>query len=206
METNFSFHAFERVLGRMSMTHRKLAEILDADLVINVGQETNNNRVHKLFYSTIDKICFVAIQDVKTGTVVTVLPVDYHENICWAVSVDAQSQAKRIVAKDEATSLNVEILNTNATVFRVSGNLVDSYGQYLKTVNLGSWPCVPYEHSIDALIEDEQFVDYLVDKIKEKLNDMERDRSTYIETIAIRIGSKGEPVIFSTSELIESNA
>ena len=206
METNFSFHAYKRVLGRMSMSHRELAEHLDADLVINIGQETNNNKVHKLFYSTKDKICFVAIQDVKTGTVVTVLPIDYHENICWAVSVDAQSQAKSIVAKEDVTWPNVEILNTNATVFRISGTLVDSYGKHLKNVSLGSWPCEPYEHSIDALIEDKQFVDCLVDRMKEKINDMEKDRPTYMQTIAIRIGSRGEPVFFSTSEVIESNA
>ena len=39
METNFSFHAYERVLGRMSMTHGALAELLDSDLAINIGEE-----------------------------------------------------------------------------------------------------------------------------------------------------------------------
>ena len=39
MDTNFSLHAFERVLGRISMTHRELASLLDDDLAINIGEE-----------------------------------------------------------------------------------------------------------------------------------------------------------------------
>ncbi len=206
METNFSFHAYERVLGRMSMTHGALAELLDSDLAINIGEEAGNNRVHKLFYSAIDKICYVAIQDVKTGTVITVLPIDYHENICWSVSIDAQNQARMLITGGGVTSPSLEILCTNATVFKISTNIVDSYGKYLKTINLGSWPCEPYEHSIDALIDDAQFVDCLIDRVKEKLNDMEKDGSVYMQTIAIRVGSKGYPVCFSISELVQPNA
>jgi len=206
MEANFSFHAYERVLGRISMSHKELAELLDADLAIDIGQESGTNRSHKLFYSTRDKMCFVAIQDVKTGTVVTLLPIDYHENICWVVSIDVQKQAKELVTNDEATTSDKKILDTNATVFRISVNAVDYYGKYLKTMNLGSWPCGPYEHSIDSLIEDRKFVDYIVEQINKKRCEVEKDRPIYLPTVAIRIGSKGDPVFFSTSELIESNA
>jgi len=205
METKFSFHAYERVLGRISMTHRELADLLGADLVIVIGQEQNNNRVHKLFHSAKDNVCFVAIQDIKTGTVITVLPIDYHENICWSVSIDAQQQAKKIITKDECITSNIEVINSNATVFRISGNLVDDYGKYIKTLNLGSWPCTPYEHSVDSLIEDDKFKDFLVEKINEKLGTL-CNTPILIQTIAIRIGSRGEPVSFSLSDLIESNA
>lgn len=211
MKTNFSFHAFARVLARTSLTHQELAHLLDADLVVNIGQESNSNRVHKLFYSDWDKICFVAIQDVKTGTIVTILPVDYHENISWKVSIESQNQAKRLVTKDEVStnenevSTNVEILNIKATVFRIAGNLVDNYGRYKKIISLGSWPCLPYGYSIEALVQDKKFVDFLVEKIKEKVSTM-NDNSSFLQTIAISLGSSGKPVIFSTSEIIESNA
>ncbi|TSA39060.1 MAG: hypothetical protein D4R63_09930, partial [Methylococcaceae bacterium] len=105
-ETNFSFHAFGRILGRISMSYIELADLLDANLFLNIGQEANSNRVHKLFYSAKDNICFVAIQDIKTGTVVTVLPIDYHENISWAISIEAQNQAKKLITKDKVYSPN----------------------------------------------------------------------------------------------------
>lgn len=186
------------------MTHVELADLLNDDLAINIGQEVNSNRVHKLFYSTRDNICFVAIQDIKTGTVVTVLPIDYHENISWAVSIEAQNKAKGLVIMDEVIPPAIERLNTNATVFKFSGNVVDDYGRYEKTVSLGSWPCVPYEYSVDALIEDKEFVDFLGKKIKEK-SDSLNNCFSFINTIIIRIGRSGEPVSFSTSEIMQSN-
>jgi hypothetical protein len=206
METNFSFHAFERVLGRISMTHRELASLLDDDLAINIGEEKNSNRVHKLFYSERDKICLVAIQDIKTGTVVTVLPIDYHENISWAVSLESQLQAKNLIIEEEATpNKESEILHTNASVFRISGNIIDEYGRYIKNVNLGSWPCEPYEYSIDALVEDKEFVKALIKKLTEKISDSE-NTTRIIQTVAIRLGNRGDPIFFSTSDIITISA
>ena len=206
MKTNFSIHAYERVSGRINMSHSELAELLDNNLAINIGNEVGNNKAHKLFYSALDRMCFVAIQDVKTGTVVTVLPLDYHENICWSVSIDAQNQAKGLVAKDTYNSSDTEVLHTNAIVFRVSAFLIDSYGKYIKAFKLGSWPCAPYENNVEFLVEDQQFKDFLVEKIRGKRSEIEKHWPAHIPTIAIRMGKKGFPTFFSTSELMESNA
>lgn len=200
METNYSFHAFERVHGRISMTHKELANILDADLALNIGQENKSNRMHKLFYSERDKICFVAIQDMKTGTVVTVLPIDYHENISWAVSIESQNQAKKLIVQDDV--VKSKIININSTVFKISGNIVDKYGRYKKIINMGSWSCLSYDYKIDKLIKDTKFLEFLIEKIKEKSCKL-NDESCFVQTITIRIGKKGEPVFFSTSEIIE---
>lgn len=188
------------------MTHNELAELLDADLVVNVGQEPKSNRVHKLFYSIKDNICFVAIQDVKTGTVITVLPVDYHETICWAVSLDAVSQARRLVTREESRPESIKVLKTNATVFRIAGYFLDDQGKYLKSVGLGSWPCFPYHYSVEALIEDYQFLNYLVGRIKGRLEYIKEFGFMDMQKIAVCIGKHGVPVFFSTSELIESYA
>ena len=81
MRVSFSRHAFCRVTERLSMTHEDLASIINHELTVNIGHEKGNNRDHKLFFSSKDKMCFVAIQDRKTGTVVTILPIDYHNNM-----------------------------------------------------------------------------------------------------------------------------
>lgn len=205
METNYSFHAFERVRERISITHKELADILDADLALNIGQENKSNKVHKLFYSERDKICFVAIQDIKTGTVVTVIPIDYHENISWVVSIESQNQAKKLITKDVVALNSSEILNKKVTAFKISANVVDGYGRYKKVVKLGSWPCLPYEYNVDNLVKDGKFIDFLIMKIKEKISNM-NDETSSVQTIAIRLGKKEEPVFFSTSEIIATNA
>ncbi|MFT6910510.1 MAG: hypothetical protein ACJAS1_007239 [Oleiphilaceae bacterium] len=201
METNFSFHAYKRVYGRLSISHITLAKILDNDLVVNIGEEPNTNRLHKLFYSEPDKICFVAIQDIKVGTVITTLPIDYHENISWAVSIESQSQAKNLIVKrNETTSNNeIEVTHSNPSVFRISASITDDYGNYIKNINLGSWPCEPYNHSINALVQDESFINYLAVHITEKITD--NIDTQFIHAISIRLGSRGQPVLFATPNI-----
>ena len=205
METNFSLHAFERVLGRISLTHGELADILNADLAINIGQENNSNRVHKLFYSDADKMCFVAIQDINTGTVVTVLPIDYHENISWVISIASQKQAKKLITKGEFASNTIDIVNTDAAVFRISGSVVDDYGRYVRTICLGSWPCLPYEYSIADLVEDRRFLHHLEEKIEEKMSRL-HDDVRFGEMLVIRVGASGEPVVISASEVLAKDS
>lgn len=234
MQTNFSFHAYARVFDRISLSHQELAHILDAEKAFNIGQENKSNRVHKLFYSEKDDICFVAVQDIKTGTVITVLPIDYHENIAWKISLASQNIAKQMIlgkpedaqtdqhqtqdqdgcehqsqSQHNSPSQNIcrdpqeEPKQNNASVFKISGYVVNQYQEYQKVINIGSWPCLPYQHSIDLLVEDHEFLDFLVEKTTKKLLSMES--GFFVRTIAIRVGSKGEPVLFSTSEMITSD-
>jgi len=189
MNTYFSFHAFKRVNNRLSMTHQELKTLLDNDLTINIGKENNSNREHKLFYSVKDEMCFVAIQDTKTGTVITILPIDYHENISWSVSIDAQNLAKNLIVKE-----------TKMVSYKISGIVVDDYEHYKKTINLGSWRSL---YDLDLLIKDTNFIDFLISKIKEKT-----DLLSKVHKIWIRKNKNDEPFEFSilnNSMLIESN-
>ncbi len=115
MKSNFSLHAYQRVYDRLSMLPEEVAELLDENKYINIGKETSNNRVHKLFYSKINKMCFVAIQDEKTKTVVTILPIDYHNNICWIVSIYSQNLAKKLIIGEEQnqTTPSIQELKDN---------------------------------------------------------------------------------------------
>lgn len=163
MKTNFSNHALQRVNGRISLSHSDLAAMLNYDLALDIGAEPQTNRVHKLFYSPKDFMCFVAIQDVKTGTVITVLPLDYHECIAWKVSVEAQNKAKQLMGR------NVQVVQheqaQTKTKFKLSGVLVDDFGAYIKVVNLGSWNCADYDNNPEVLIDDDDFSTFLANKV-----------------------------------------
>lgn len=225
MKTIFSIHAFKRVSSRISMTHHELAKLLDNDLVVTIGDEKKSNRVHKLFYSQKDRLCFVAIQDVKTGTVITVLPIDYHHNIAWVVSIDAQVQAKKIILnrnkasqqnsqpKKKQTAKKPKKLKkakqtqkaiNNALVFRISCNMVDEYGNYKKRINLGSWPCRPYEHKVDVLVQDKTFVQTLIKRVTKKMIEG-NDMTNFIQNFVIKCGCKGMPTFFLT-DVIKINS
>jgi hypothetical protein len=102
--THFSQHANKRVLQRTRLSTQYLARVLDHRLVVNTGTEPGLPREHLLFYSTPDECCFVAVRDTMTGKVVTVLPLEYHQNLAWAVS---PAQVK--MAKDLASAIVPEV-------------------------------------------------------------------------------------------------
>lgn len=90
-----SFHASKRIAQRTSLDILKLMSYLDADVCINIGYHAGMHRRHLLFYSAPDDTCFVAIQDPRYGKVVTVLPLEYHRRLAWAVSEEQCELAKQ---------------------------------------------------------------------------------------------------------------
>ena len=108
--THFSQHANKRVLQRTRLSPQHLARVLDHKLVVNTGTEPGLPREHLLFYSTPDECCFVAIRDTMTGKVVTVLPLEYHQNLAWVVSPAQVQMAKDLASENvaEVPSLAVE--------------------------------------------------------------------------------------------------
>jgi hypothetical protein len=90
-----SFHARKRIAQRTSLDILKLMSYLDAEVCINIGYHAGMHRRHLLFYSAPDDTCFVAIQDPRYGKVVTVLPLEYHRRLAWAVSEEQCELAKQ---------------------------------------------------------------------------------------------------------------
>lgn len=70
---------------------------------------------HLLFYSVVDQQYFIAIQDQYTGTVVTVLTLDYHRNLAWNISEKDKKLAK---AKVSLLECRIKVsLNANKKLF-----------------------------------------------------------------------------------------
>jgi len=209
MKANLSHHAFARVTDRLSMSPEILMAVINHDLAINIGQESKSNRVHKLFYSHSDQMCFVAIQDIKTGTVITLLPIDYHNNIAWIVSLESQNQAKRLMLQGHnlsaSDSAQVSKPATNqsqtALVFKISAKITDDYGRYIKKINVGTWPCKPYAHDIDYLIKDKTFIHFLINKMKEKLAKL-NDEESFVNMISIKTGNKGKETYYPIKDIL----
>lgn len=198
MDILFSFHALERVRGRLALSHNDLVDLLDAGLFVNIGQETGNNRVHKLFYSQPDEMCFVAIHDVSTNTLITVLPLDYHANIAWVVSLDAQIQAKDLLASKEGTpkELNEVEEVDKTTSFKIGLQYWNGQNK-IKFLYLGSWPSLPYQRDIDRLIQDKKFLEFIDKKYQEKFEKMKSEGDFHLGSLVIKTGKKGKATFIS---------
>jgi hypothetical protein len=74
-------HAKERLQERTSISYIELARILDNNLAVNVGHEYPSNRYSRLVFSPTDKEFFIVVQDASNGTVVTILTIEYWNNL-----------------------------------------------------------------------------------------------------------------------------
>jgi hypothetical protein len=71
----------ERLSERTSISPQTLCSILDNNECVYLGRTPDNDRISKLFFSTSDDKFFVAIQDVESGYVVTILTIEYWQNL-----------------------------------------------------------------------------------------------------------------------------
>jgi hypothetical protein len=140
--TGFSTHARVRVEERLSMPEEDVALLLDHGLSVKISEEKNTNRVHLLFYSLDDFQCFVAVYDQLTRTVITLLPLDYYEQLNHKIAPAFIDEAKLKVSPtyDPVTDGNAQqVAASTGLVFRLSATFTLSDGN-LKTKGLGTWP------------------------------------------------------------------
>lgn len=88
-------HAAERLLERSSLSETGLIQILQAgEITIPLGVGKKKHHQHILLYWKTDKTHLVAVLDIKTNEVITVLWPDYHN--LWQVPPDALNQARKL--------------------------------------------------------------------------------------------------------------
>ena len=184
--SHFSQHALVRIAQRTKLTCEDIARILDRKLTLNIGRKPGFNRRHLLFYSALDDEFYVAIQDELTGTVVTVLTLEYHANLAWSVSLEECARVKNIYLS--TLEDKPKLLTIKPSVFIISGHFLDHAG-YQKTKVIRKISSEPYENNAKKLLSDREFFSKLNVFATEKQID-----ATKMFGISIRLGIKGPPM------------
>ena len=183
---NFSRHAFKRVAQRTSLSCDEIAAILDRGLVVNTGQRPGFNRVHLVFYSYLDNDYFVAIQDVVTGTVITILPLDYHETLAWGISAADCERAREILLA--APPLEEPRVRDAPKVFVISVQYLDE-GDHQKSKLLLKIPCDLYDNDLKKLLDDNTVMQEIEKSASNNGIPIER-----MFAFSVRHGKRGQPV------------
>ena len=191
-------HAFERIAQRTKLSCEGIARILDQKLSLNTGRKPGFNRNHLLFYSAPDDDFYVAIQDGLTGTVVTVLPLDYHENLAWKVSPEDCVKAKELYLNAPVEDMQTQPAS-NATLFVISGHYLDGEGKQ-KTKVLQKVRSIPYENDIKQLLADHSYFAKLDLLAAEKGIEAKR-----MFGVSIRLGNHGVPITIELQEVPSPN-
>jgi hypothetical protein len=207
-----TLHAHEKIEERLLMSADTLCELLDADIVVPTGIETRSNRHHKVFYSPLNKMCFVAVQDSKTGHIITVLPIDYHQNTAWVIAPDAQIMAKdvmqdylqekeRKIAKALSDKLQRIKKLQCKLAFRIYGYLEDQEKNIVDRVFICSWKDETLSADFGNLIADKQFIAHLLTRLHKKRTVLEIDSGVNIKRLSMQIGPHGEKTLLPLEAL-----
>lgn len=193
---NFSRHAFKRIAQRTLLSCEEIAAILDRGLVVNTGQRPGFDRVHLVFYSHLDNDYFVAIQDVISGTVITILPLDYHETLAWGVSEADCERAREIFLA--AHTVEKRVARDTPKVFVICGNFLDEDGRQ-KTKLLLKIPCGLYDNDLKRLLGDSTLAHEIEKSASAKEIPIER-----MFAISVRHGKRGLPVTIDLRDVANS--
>lgn len=179
--THFSRHGSQRVSQRLAISAEELAEMLDHGLFVNTGSKPGFRREHLVFWSLKNDEAFVAIRDALTGTVVTVLPLEYHDNLAWPISEEVQLEAKALAKKGVPKRVKIRRIYVGVTYTAEDGSP--------KTKNLHSEPGEPYNGNLDCFVSRGG-----LKNLKEmcEAKDISMDSVT---AVLVRSGSKGIPRI-----------
>lgn len=171
----------------------EVASLLDADLTLKIGEEKGTRRIHRLFFSREDRQCFIAIQDEKNKTVVTILPVDYYETLAAKIPVSLLAEAEQLVSCPPPSpavqaSVNLSVETPVKRSFKLNGTFMSLKGKPI-TINLGSWPADDYQGSIVRLLQDSAFFREIQVRANTK-----KQVDYYMVGLMIRMSKKSEPV------------
>ncbi len=120
MRARLTQHARKRLIERTSLEEYVLLGMLDTFCTAGAGHEPHTSRWHRLFYSSPDDRHFVAIQDMTNGEVITILPLDYHQNLAWKVSQKKLNKAMRLAAPQRYAALSCPA-PAEGTTFQIVG-------------------------------------------------------------------------------------
>lgn len=183
--THFSNHAIKRIEQRSKLCDSVIAKIIDNGLAINIGTKIIFEKRHWLFYSKVDDCFFVAIQDCYTGLIITVLTIEYHENLAWSINDSILKEAKeRIYNKQFYIS---KVQNIKPTTINIKAHYESSEG-YRKTKELCKLKTEKYGSDLNKIIKK----DSIYRLIKIKCEDKAIDK---IIEVTLTLGKKGDSIV-----------
>ncbi|MCK9453502.1 MAG: hypothetical protein M0Q90_17555 [Bacteroidales bacterium] len=184
---HFSRHALKRIGQRTTLNYFSIADMLDFGGAVDIGSEIVFDRRHWLFYSEEDNCCFVAIQDAFTGLVITILPLDYHENLAWKIKDEHIEEAKR--KSSSHTRADVAKPKEPPSIIIVKARYISVQG-YQKTSTLTKFRSSDYRGDLYNVLNDKS----LESEIRHHCKIKGIDHSS-VYAITIALGNDGEPLV-----------
>lgn len=200
MNTRFGFssltqHAQLRLEERTTIDDTYLRKILDTKSYISIGLESCFDREHCLFYSKSDDDYFVAVQDAKTGSVITVLPIDYQitlerkidQKFYWKIDNELLRRAE-VISKYNISQ------ETMVPKISLKVRYLDRENK-IKIETVKKFSAEKYDYNPNILIENQKKINNLLNRWIKRKNIEE------VVDVFLTSGRKASPV-FVSQELV----
>lgn len=188
-------HAEDRLLTRTNLSKEEFEMVYKEEKILPIGKEKKSSRLHELFYSKPKDQCFVSIRDERNSEIITILPIDYHQNIAWTIAPDTQQMAKDLALGNKIfgeEELMIEHQQETPSKFKVVAIDPVNY----KRKNITSFNAEEFSFDIDILLSDQIFRKTLRNFFKEN------DSNKFLECEIIFGKDRRETKLISTSVLL----
>ena len=140
MDIIFTKHALERLEERTGMSKENFEQIYETGKILPIGEEESSKKIHELFYSHFVDQCFISIRDKNTSEIITVLPVDYHNNCAWKVDQNTQAMMKKMYSENTPIEIDSKYLQiipgTKLSMFIISNLLFSEFTDHVEASEL----------------------------------------------------------------------
>ena len=185
-------HAEDRLFTRTNLSKEEFEMVYEEEKILPIGKEKKSSRLHELFYSKPKDQCFVSIRDERNSEIITILPIDYHQNIAWTIDPDTQQMAKDLALGNKIfgeEELMIEHQQETPSKFKVVAIDPVNY----KRKNITSFNAEEFSFDIDILLSDQIFRKTLRNFFKEN------DSNKFLECEIIFGKDRRETKLISTS-------
>ena len=193
MKISLTKHAKDRLILRTGLSINDFKKIYDEAKLLPIGKEGKSFRCHELFYSNPKNQCFVSIRDERNSEIITILPIDYHQNIAWSITTDAQSMAKNLFF-GENVSIKEEKQEHIITPSKFRVVAIDPFN--MKRKNISTFSCEEFSYDIDLFLSHPTLKDTLKEFFKEN------DKNTYLQLEVVFGQSRKETKLVSTTDFL----
>lgn len=160
-------HARERLAERSSLSVAELVRLLDGGLAKRASvSKRRSHLAHRLYWSSVDEAFYIAVQDTRSGTVVTVLTLEMFDD----------RYPGRVTGKLRGKVLNKSVLAGTApkscwhpkikTSTYVAARLASA--DQVGTAALGQWSAVLAEPDVNAVGAMRQFWKWVLARMRER--------------------------------------
>lgn len=194
-----SHHAELRLRERSKLQKGELLAVLNTDSFINLGCEIGFYKQHCLLFSSIDNQYYVAVQDTKSGKVVTFLPLEYHLQLSWKLKEtyltidDEVLRRAKLIAKYPLTQTD------SPTKISLKIRYIDRQGT-LKTRVIKKFKADIWNYDPAKLILEHQKIKNLINHWKKKNNIKE------LIDVFTSMGRESKPHFLEDNTIVELNA